>query len=363
MKIKVNRGDFLKELQKVTNSIEGGVIPILSNVVLEAKDNKLFLTTTDTVRRTIVTTDAAIIEEGAITLPAKKLATLVSKYNKDEITFDSDGNSVKISCGRSRQTWNSMPIDEFPKRIEFDTLATYKLDIKSLIDGIQKTIFAVSKDSVQSVLNSLCFTISNNILSIVSADGRRLSLVTINLEGENEDCNIVVPFKTASELKRLLAGNSGEVVVKVGEKQIEVSVDNMTFISLLEEEKYVDYEKILPKENNISIELDSKELLSIIERVVIALDSVEQPVYLSLKDNCGTLSASSKTIGQNDETFDVEYQGEELNMSFNPYFIIDLLKSIKSDKISFNCNGSATPVTIKDYDNLRYVFMPMRDRT
>ena len=362
MKIKVNKNEFASGLQKVENIVGENIIPVLSNVLLKAEDGNLTLISTDMDRRIRTSIKAEVEESGAITLPAKKLMSLVSKYDNDEISFSTDGNSVKICCGRSKQNWISIPVDEFPKEEEFEVIFNYSLKAKQLFNGLKKTTFASGKDGLNLALQSVCFVVKEEKFNAVATDGKRLSLITEPMDGVTGESKIVIPIKTAVEIKRLIGETDDIIELNAGNDIFNVIIGDTVLQSKVVKEEYANYEKSMPKDNEISIEMDAKELLKALERVIIALEKNTESVYLNITEDKMLFAASSTTVGRNDETIDVEYKGEEMNISFNPCYLIEMLKAVDAEKIHFKNNTGGSAIVIDDCDNLCYVFMPTRDR-
>ena len=244
MKFSVTKEKFLEGLQQVQNVVSTRTtLPILSNVLLQAKGNEVHLTTTDLDVGVRGSFEAKVEKEGATTLPARRLFTIIRELPSSEIQIDVDGkNAASIRSGQSFFKILGLPEEEFPPLPKFENAKVVTIRQKDLRDGLRKTSYAISTDETRYVLNGVLFSFKENKLTLVATDGRRLAMVDIELEfPRSHEADIIVPTKAVTELQRLLT-DDGEVKVSVGSGQIAFDLNNTLLVSKLIEGNYPNYQ-------------------------------------------------------------------------------------------------------------------------
>src|ERR1700726_5291605 len=250
MKFSVSKDKLLEGLSTVQNVVSTRTtLPILSNVLLQASDGEIRLTTTDLdvgVRGSI---EAQVERTGATTLPARRLFAIVRELPAAEIYFDVDAkNLASIRSGSSFFKILGLPEEEFPPLARFDDAKEFTIGQKELRDGLKKPSYAISTDETRYVLNGLLFSLKENKLTLVATDGRRLAMVDIELEiPRSQEADIIVPTKAVTELQRLLT-DEGDVKVSVASGQIAFDLNKTLLVSKLIEGNYPNYKKVIPSE-------------------------------------------------------------------------------------------------------------------
>jgi len=221
MKIKVQKDSFLKSLQKVSNIIGNRTtLPVLANVLMEAADGKLTLTTTDLEIRLTTTLEAEIEEPGRTTLPAKKLVGLVAKFRQDTVSISSNENfHSEVKCGTASIMLLGLNPDDFPTKPEVDVKRTLKMKQAELSAILDRISYAVSAEDSRKVLQGILLSIKESKITAVATDGKRLALVERPLEEAptGEDGDLIVTLKAANEVKRIL-DTEGDLTIEICEK-------------------------------------------------------------------------------------------------------------------------------------------------
>ena len=251
MKFSVTKEKLLEGLQQVQNVVSTRTtLPILSNVLLQANGSEVRLTTTDLDVGVRGSFEANVEKEGATTLPARRLFTIIRELPSSEIQFDVDGkNAASIRSGQSFFKILGLPEEEFPPLPKFDDAKVVTIRQKDLRDGLRKTSYAISTDETRYVLNGVLFSFKDNKLTLVATDGRRLAMVDIELEfPRSHEADIIVPTKAVTELQRLLT-DDGDVRVSVGSGQIAFDLNNTLLVSKLIEGNYPNYRQVIPGGN------------------------------------------------------------------------------------------------------------------
>jgi DNA polymerase-3 subunit beta len=362
MKLSVSKEKFLEGLQTVQNVVSTRTtLPILSNVLLEAADGLLRLTTTDLDVGMRGGIEAAIEKPGAATLPARRLFTIVRELPSAEILLEIDSKSVaSIRCGPSFFKILGLPQEEFPPLPKFDGAKTFTLRQKDLKDGLRKTAYAISTDETRYVLNGILFSFKDNKLTLVATDGRRLALVDIELEfPRSHEVDIILPTKAVTELARLVS-DDGEIKMSVSENQVAFEVDGTLLVSKLIEGNYPNYRQVIPPEAKERIVLERESFLNTVHRVSLLSSEKSNSVKLVFSKNNIDIIANTPEVGEARESLAVNYKGRDFSVAFNPEFLMAPLRNLPNDEVFLDLIDEMSPGVIKVQSPFLYVLMPMR---
>src|SRR6187397_768247 len=282
MKFSATKEKLLEGLQQVQNVVSTRTtLPILSNVLLQAKGGEVHLTTTDLDVGVRGTCEAKVERDGATTLPARRLFTIIRELPSSEIQFDVDGkNAASIRNGQSFFKILGLPEEEFPPLPKFDESKVVTIRQKDLRDGLRKTSYAISTDETRYVLNGVLFSFKDNKLTLVATDGRRLAMLDIDLEfPRSHEADIIVPTKAVTELQRLLT-DDGDVKVSFGSGQIAFDLNNTLLVSKLIEGNYPNYRQVIPGETKERVTLERELFLTAVRRVALLSSEKSNSVKL-----------------------------------------------------------------------------------
>src|SRR3954471_24196942 len=235
MKFSATKEKLLEGLQQVQNVVSTRTtLPILSNVLIQAKGGEVLLTTTDLDVGVRGAFEASVEKDGATTLPARRLFTIIRELPSSEVSIEVDGkHAASIRSGQSFFKILGLPEEEFPPLPKFDSAKVVTIRQKDLRDGLRKTSYAISTDETRYVLNGILFSFKENKLTLVATDGRRLALVDLEVEfPRSQEVDIIVPTKAVTELGRLL-GDEGEVRLSVEENQVAFQIGDTLLASKL----------------------------------------------------------------------------------------------------------------------------------
>jgi DNA polymerase-3 subunit beta len=362
MKLSVSKEKLLQGLQTVQNVVSTRTtLPILSNVLLEAADGQLRLTTTDLDVGMRGGIEAAIEKPGAATLPARRLFTIVRELPSAEIHLEIDSKSVaSIRCGPSFFKILGLPQEEFPPLPKFEGAKTFTLRQKDLKDGLRKTSYAISTDETRYVLNGILFSFKDNKLTLVATDGRRLALVDIELEfPRSHEVDIILPTKAVTELARLVS-EEGDVKMSVSENQVAFEVDGTLLVSKLIEGNYPNYRQVIPPEAKERITLERESFLNSVHRVSLLSSEKSNSVKLVFSKNNIDIIANTPEVGEARESLPVSYKGRDFSVAFNPEFLMAPLRALPNDEVFLDLIDEMSPGVIKVQSPFLYVLMPMR---
>ena len=375
MKFKINKEHFSTGLRQVTNVVSSKPqMAVLNNVLIKAENGKVMLTTTNLDLGIRCSIKAEVENEGDITLPVKKLAEIINAMPQQEISFESsDGQTAKIKSGRTNvPRFNGLKSEDFPPLPSFVDQHSFELSSVELSSMLKSVSYAQSSDENRYILNSVFFNFDTGKLTLVATDGRRLALIARDVAmGEGDEGSIILPAKTVSELEKLLQqGKSVKISfnerqaafdIAVGDDSEEKGlVGSIYLVSKIVEGSYPNYKQVIPKETENRIKLDRELMFETVQRVSIMTTEKQNSVKLKISENTLEVYGQSTEFGEASETMDVEYSGAEVNIGFNPAFLISPLRSITKDEIFFEFKDETSPGVFKTLDNFVCVVMPLR---
>ncbi|MFH1479532.1 MAG: DNA polymerase III subunit beta [Candidatus Omnitrophota bacterium] len=361
MKIKALKNDLIKNIQHVQNVISAkSSLPVLSNILIEAKDDQIRLTSTDLDIGIISTLTAEVEEEGAITIPAKRFNDIIKELPNEDISISTmKNNSIIIKCSKCHFKLLGLPKEDFPRLPEFKDEKNIILDQNILKTMLNMVHFSISHDETRYVLNGALFLFNDNKLSIVTTDGKRLSFIKKDLKEGVLNKSIIVPSKTIYELTRVLE-DDGDVKITLGENQARFELNNITIISRLIEGDFPNYEQVIPKEAKEKILIQREEFLSSVRRASLLTTQDSRSIKIEILKNKIIISKSSPNIGEVKEELAANYKGHDVVVGFNPAYLIDILKVIPKDEIEIELLGPDKPAVIRIEDWYVYLVLPMQ---
>lgn len=361
----ISREALLKPLQLVSGVVERRqTLPVLSNVLLVLNGNELSLTGTDLEVELVgrVQVDSAH-SHGAVTVPARKLLDICKSLADDAmLEISLAENKFTVKAGRSRFSLTTLPASEFPNVEEEADTFSLTLPQTKLGELLDSTSFAMAQQDVRYYLNGMLFEVSPDYLRVVSTDGHRLAMETLDVSNDIAATQqLILPRKGVMELSRLL-GDEGEITLVFGQNHIRAAVADFTFTSKLVDGKFPDYNRVLPKGGNKVVMGDCQALRQGFSRASILSNEKYRGVRVVLTAGELRIFANNPEQEEAEEVVAVDYQGEELEMGFNVSYLIDVLSTLRSSqaKITLLDANSSALIESSDESNAMYVVMPMR---
>ena len=362
MKFKIVRSRFLEGLKDVQNIISGkGSLPILQNVLIEAKGKDISLTTTDLDISIQSVCECSVEECGATTLPVKLLFNAITKVPEGEVEIDIDAkNKATISTGNVRYKIAGIDENEFPRISKDENTFSYVIPQATFKEMLKRVFYAASQDDTRRTLKGVLVSFKESKLTVVATDGRRLALVTNELEfPKAAEKDIVLPSKTVTELLRSLVGEE-PIQMSIQKTQICFHVGNKIIYSKVMDDTYPNYKQVIPKETKEHIKIDRQLLLDALERVSVMTMDEAHSTKLIFDNGKLTVSSSASDIGEAKDIVPIKYAGEKIEIMFNPTYVMDPLKAIDEDQIMVNINDGQSPAVITSGVPFLYVLMPLR---
>ena len=370
MKLTIERAALLRSLNHVQSVVERrNTIPILSNVLIEAADGKLSLTTTDMDLAIIEMVEADIAESGAVTTPAHTLYDIVRKLpDGAQVSLNYDGADQKLvlQSGRSRFVLACLPQEEFPVLAEDDMPFRFVLatdDLKKLID---KTRFAISTEETRFYLNGIYLHVAaddQQALTGVATDGHRLARVRLPVpDGAAGIPGVIIPRKTVGEVRKLLDELDGSVEIALSESKIRFEIPGAVLSSKLIDGTFPDYDRVIPSGNDKDLEVDTHLFAEAIDRVSTISSEKSRAVKLMVDTDKVTLSVNSPDTGSATEEVAAGYGAEALEIGFNARYVLDIMGQVEGETVKVSFADAAAPTLVQDNadDSALYVLMPMR---
>lgn len=361
MKFKIEKSAIMDGLHKVQSIVNPRpTIPVLANIHIAVDGDTLSLSTTDLEVSVRANAQVITLEEGEITLPAKRIFSIFRELPNSEIEVNVDDLSIAaIQCGSSYFKVVGMPAEEFPPLPSFEGDMSYTVDEGIFKEMLQKTSYATSHDETRPILNGALLSFRDEKLTIVATDGRRLALVEQEVEfpdGESRD--IIVPTKTVNELLRTL-GEKGELRIQATDKQVAFEFADMLIISKQISGTFPNFRQVIPTQCEQRIAIEREGLQTAVKRVSL-IGNDQSTVKMTFGENTLEISTEAPDVGEARETMPIKYDGPSINVSFNPEFLLDPLKNLTSDEIYMELTDELSPGVVKSDVPFLYVIMPMR---
>ena len=366
MELVVGKNALLRELQLFQGIVERkNTIPILANVLMEAKGNEVRMLATDLEVALRSRCDASVTKGGSLTLPAKKLYEIVKALPETDVRIEEDKNGVKVAADRFDSRMQTLPREDFPTLPDASGTARATLPSAALRQMIAKTQFAITGEDTRYFLNGAKFVLKPESLTLVATDGHRLALVEVK-HGVDvpQDVGVILPKKTLLELGKLLAETDGDVVFESGENHLFFKLGDRMLISRMIDGQFPAYERVIPKGNDKHIEFDRERLTSAVRRVALLSNERSRAVKFEIDKGKVEVTSSSSEFGEAREQLPVDYAGAAMAISFNAQYVLDFLNVAETDLVSLSLKDEVSqavmkPIAADGYD-YTYVIMPMR---
>ncbi len=361
MELVIEKNDLQNVLKKAISATEKkSALPILSNFLLEAKDDKLIVQGTDLEVHVSVSVFAKVEKEGVACVNAKKLTDISRLLPSSEVYIHLEDNKLKIKSGKSRYNLPVSPAEDFPNLYPFPEENAFIISGENLQKAISKTIYATSKEESRFALQGVLFKSLDGSIDVVATDGHRLALYTVDRTGTG-DINIIVPQKALNELKRLLTGLE-DVEIAATDQYVFFRTKEWILMSRLLEGAFPDYTQVIPEVFSREIKVMKKEFLDSVKRVSAVIEGDTKPLKLTLKENLLELKSASPEYGEAIDEISIDYSDEEFTIGFNAKYIIEAVDVIDTDEVIIkftNPNAQTLFVPSEETDRYKAIVMPM----
>ncbi|MDI6736155.1 MAG: DNA polymerase III subunit beta [bacterium] len=367
MKIKSKKESLLESIQLISITTPKTILPILSTILLEARENKLTLIATDLELSIKAHLELEVITEGSICLPLKKLSEIIRELeDKEDVLIEVDENNrAVISSKESVFHLFGLPKEDFPVFPEYEKEKSFKMESTLMKEMIRKTIFAAAVDEVHYVLKGVLFVVQGNQCKMVATDKHRLVFIKKTLPQDlTEGGEVIIPTKALTEVNRIIKEDK-KIDILLDKNKIVFQTDEVIIISKLIEGKFPDYERVIPREQDKILKINNQKLFSTCRRIDLMTSENNNIVKLDISKNKINFSSNTPNLGDAREELEVYYEGEDMSIAFNPKYIMDVLKNIEQEGIIISLknpssSGIIKPGEEKEGEEYLCVLMPVR---
>ncbi len=366
MQFQIARDALLKPLQLVSGVVERrGTLPVLSNLLLELRGNRLSLTSSNQELELSAEVDVSDVQaDGRITASARKLFDICrSLPEESEIRFKVDGAKLKVSSSQSNFTLATLPAEDFPKtESEIDTIAL-TLTQEQLSEVLASTSFAMAQKDFRPYLNGVLIEVDAASLRAVATDGHRLALHTVQVETNAEEKHqLILPRRSAIELARLLQEPDQPVTVTGGAGHFRARMSNCAFVSKLVNSRFADYERVIPRGGSKVLVGDREALRQACHRASILFSEKYQIASFKLSPGEFKVVARNPDQEVSEESVVIDYEGDPIEIGFNVSYLIDVFSAIRTDKVRMELTDANGAVLLEPVENYgaSFVVSPSR---
>ncbi|MFA6118887.1 MAG: DNA polymerase III subunit beta [Parachlamydiales bacterium] len=363
MKAVISKNDLVSIIGKLQSIIANKpAIPILSNILIEAKDDQLILSATDLTTSMRSYAEAKIVEEGSIALPARRFFQLIKELTSPQIKICSIANDVaEITSISSQFKLNGMLKSEFPALPDISKAMQVPILSSTLKEMLSKTYFSAAREDSRYVLNGIYLNITNQKATFIGTDGKRLAKVHTMLDIDPSFVgSFVLPLKAVEEMIKMLSDDNQMVNLSLMHDKIFLECSNLTLITKLLSGQYPDVEKVIPENPTISMTLHREELITLLRQVSLFTSDSIGSVRFIFDQGQLQLTAMNSDIGEGNVTMPVDYSNDRFEIAFNPFYFMDILRHSSDETINFSIQDSYNPGIITDSTTALFVIMPMR---
>lgn len=368
MKFSISRESLLSPLQLVQGVVERRqTVPILSNILLRAREGKLTVVGTDLEVEFAAYSDVDGNEDGDITVPAKKFTDICRALPMEaQIKFEIEGDRATIRSGQSRFTLSTLPTADFPASEEIKDVLRVSMDRQVLKRLMDLTAFAMAHQDVRYYLNGMLLEIWPGEMKAVATDGHRLAMARcdVGVEGLETERQIILPRKGVMETLRMLGTEEGVVDLNVGSGVLQVVVPEGRLTSKLIDGRFPDYEAVIPSAQECEKEVigDRELVRQSLSRAAILCNEKYRAVRLVLEENLLRVFASNPDQEEAEEEVKVRYTGERLEVGFNVLYLMEAVAIVPSEVIRMGFTDASNSCLIQPEgrEDCRFVVMPMR---
>ncbi len=373
MKIHVAREDLLTALQRVQGVVEKrNTMPILANILLEAKGEGLDIVATDLEIGMRGLYKANVVDPGSVTFSARTLFDILKEIKQSDVEITvGDNNWVTIRAGKSQFRVVGLPSKDYPALPAIERDGLLSIPAQGLLQLLKKTVFAVGEKDTRYVLNGLLITIiptgKQVTIRLVGTDGHRLGWAEQEAIPDatplpTSEVKVIIPKKAAVEIRRLLEEDDKEPLLGFTKNLLILRKSGLVFTSRIMEGTYPNYQQVVPKDSKKKVSLKKSDLEGALRRVAILSKDKAHAVKLAFNSDSVHLSSSSPDLGEAEEEIPAQHQGESFSAGFNARYFLDVLSIIDTESLTLQMETSLSPCLIQEPDNptFRAVVMPVK---
>lgn len=365
MKLEVNRAAFAEALGLVGSVVPARTPkPILRCVRLSALGEEVRLWATDLeVGINCLLSQVSVNKAGDIVIPADRLAAIVRESADEVLLLEAAGAKCEIKGADSHFTILGQQAEQYPEVPRFDGKADVEVQLGTLQRAIEQCLFATAKESTRYALNGVLWEFKGKKLSLVATDGRRLARVRVSMSSAASEAvagaKLIIPAKTMALLDKVGGSDDDAVLLKYTDNRVLISCGSVNISSGLVEGNFPKYEDIIPADYDKKVQLPVGATLSAVRRAAILTSEESRGIKISLTKGSLTFSGRAPEAGDAEVEMPVDYAGDEIEIGFNPQFVIDVLRVMQPAQFELELGGADRPALIKQDGDFIYVLMPI----
>ena len=362
MKIRIFKDNLMKAIQIVSRAVPSKTtMSILQCIMINASGPEICLIANDTELGIQTVAQGIILERGMIAVDAQIFANIVRKLPESDVTIETSGEKVSIRCENAKFAILGREGSDFVFLPEIDRSVGIRLSQFTLRDMIVKTIFSISGNESNGMMTGELLEIMNQYIRMVALDGHRIAMRRAELKDSYENKKVIIPGKTLLEISRILSGDTEKSVdIFFSDKEILLTFDDTIVVSRLIEGEYYKIDKMLSSSYKTRVIVRRKELLDCLDRATLLVkEEDKKPVILMIREDEMEIRINT-ALGSMDESVAIRRDGEDLNIGFNPRFLIDALRSIDEEEAALYLVSSKAPCFIRDENDMYcYLVLPV----
>lgn len=366
----VSSSYLLKNLNAISGVITSNpVVPILENVLFEIESSNLLITASDLQTSVIVELQVESKEDGSVAIPAKILIETLKNLPEQPVTFSIDDHNynIEINSDNGKYKLAGENSADFPKVPTLNDGFTSSIDSGVLNSAISNTIFSTSTDELRPAMTGIFFKLSNSSGTFVSTDGHRLvKYIRTDIKGDEVDHDMIIPRKSLNLLKSVIPSDkSTDINLEFNASNAFFSFENVKMVCRLIDERYPDYDNVIPNNNSNIVILNRSEILGSLKRISIYANKTTNQVRFKISGSEILISAEDLDFSNEaNERISCEHDGDNIEIGFNAKFLIEMLSNIESDKVRFklsepNRAGLIVPDNMSENEDITMLVMPV----
>jgi len=370
MEFNIGRDTFLDGIQKTLGIVEKKTtMPILNNVLISASQSGIKIVATDREIGLVADYEAQVVQEGEVTISARKIYEMIREIQGDTIHFKrNDQYVVTLTAKKAIYKIPGIPADEFPAVVVNQDVDLFKMRGQMLKDMIMKTAFSMSNDEIRKNLNGLFFDSEAEkpgVLKAVATDGHRLALVSV-YSGDKDffklEKGIIIPRKGVFEIKKLLDDEAGDILIGVQQGMCVIKTGRtMLKVSLIDAE-YPDYRRVIPTEKGVVVQFEKDTVLHALRRMSVISSERYSGVIVHMQEGKMILNSTNPDVGEANDEIEVVYHGNDIEVGYNVNYLIDAIEVMDEKNVIFEIGSGMKPGVIRSLDNDKHfcIIMPLR---
>ncbi len=370
MKFTFEKEKIVKALNSVTKAVPvRTTLPILEGILIQTNDNDIKLTCYDQeLGIEYIIKDCSVSEQGATVVNANMFSEIIRKLPDTEINISiNENNLLVIECEGSLYKLATMNPDDFPELPEINVENSIEIEQNTLKDMISKTIFAVSTEENRPIFTGCLFEVKNNKLNVVAVDGFRLAWKSKFLQSNTNDFSAVIPGRTLIEINKILLDSFDMIKIGIAKNQALFEIENCKIVTRLLDGEFLNYSKVIPDKWDTRIRVNKNDIANCFERVsLISSSSIEKekkyPVRVNVEVGKITISCANQTGDAKEELY-VTTEGKNLEIGFNPKYLLDVFRSIDDEEIFIDFGTSISPCIVRSVEedgDYKYMILPIK---